>query len=139
MGRKCLRKNCLSIPEKIKLHSILAVPMESLHWQPLLFFRTLSLLIFLRKCLSLQKILKDKEGLKDAGFKVLFAKEYFFNEYYQTEQEFDLFLQGVPIFEDYDSRKDKVKLLSYVKNNRTSKGIRLERHRVITVSQRKND
>jgi|SRR3989344_3101647 len=82
---------------------------------------------------------KDKEGLKDAGFKVLFAKEYFFNEYYQTEQEFDLFLQGVPIFEDYDSRKDKVKLLSYVKNNRTSKGIRLERHRVITVSQRKND
>jgi len=77
---------------------------------------------------------KDRYGLERAGFKVIFAKEYFCNEYYVSYHDLDLFLQGVPIFEDFDSEKDRQLLEKYAAKFNTEKGIKLPRHRVVTVS-----
>ena len=51
-------------------------------------------------------------------------------------KEFDLFLQGVPIFEDFDSVIDKIKLTKYVNKFQTRSGIKLSRHRVVLVVQK---
>lgn len=80
-----------------------------------------------------EQSIKDLEKL---GFKVLFAKDYFYTEYYPTYKDLDLFLQGVPIFEDFDSEKDKEKLSEYVRKNKSSRGIKLERHRVVFLAQK---
>lgn len=77
------------------------------------------------------------KNLEKLGFKVLFAEDYFYTEYYPTYKDLDLFLQGVPIFEDFDSEKDKERLLEYVRKNSTEKGIRLPRHRVVILAQKK--
>jgi len=73
---------------------------------------------------------------QDIGFKIIYAEEFLYKEYYASYKDLDLFLQGVPIFEDFDSERDKEHFSSYVKQNSTSKGIRMERHRVVTVLQR---
>lgn len=77
---------------------------------------------------------RDIKRLKNAGFKVIFAKDYLYNEYYPTCEDLDLFLQGVPIFEDFDSEKDRKFLEKYVAEFKEEKGIKLRRHRVVTVS-----
>lgn len=79
---------------------------------------------------------KDTEGLGKSGFKVIDAKEFSYDEYYPSYRDLDLFLQGVPIFEDFDSEKDKKLLKKYVSKSQTPKGIRLSRHRVVTVSKK---
>ncbi len=45
-----------------------------------------------------------------------------------------LFLQGVPIFEDFDSQRDRNLLEAYVATSQTHKGIRLPRHRIVIVA-----
>ena len=70
------------------------------------------------------------------GFKVIFAENYHYFEYYSSYEELDLFLQGVPIFEDFDSKKDKVLLQKYVEKFLTDKGIQLSRHRLVMVMQK---
>lgn len=77
-----------------------------------------------------------KKQLKEAGFKISFAKEYFYNEYYASYDDLDRFLQGVPIFEDFDSKKDKKYLQKYASNFLTKKGINLPRHRVVLVAKK---
>lgn len=79
---------------------------------------------------------KDKRKLKDAGFKVIFAQDYLYNEYYLSYEDLDLFLQGVPIFEDFDSKKDRKLLEEYVMKFKTKKGIKFPRHRVVIVAKR---
>ena len=79
---------------------------------------------------------KDKQEIISAGFNILFASEYLYNEFYKTYDDLDLFLQGVPIFEDYDSVIDRNKLERYVKKHETDKGIKLERHRVVIVAKK---
>lgn len=71
-----------------------------------------------------------------ANFKIIFAKDYSYNEYYKTYYDLDLFLQGVPIFEDYDSKKDEKLLKKYVEQFDTEKGIRLGRHRGVILAQK---
>lgn len=78
---------------------------------------------------------KIKE-LKRIGFKVLYAENFHCFQYYPSYKEFDLFLQGVPIFEDFDSEKDKSKLTEYINKFQTNKGIKLARHRVVLVAQK---
>lgn len=78
---------------------------------------------------------KIKE-LKKLGFQVVYAENFHYFEYYPSYKEFDLFLQGVPIFEDFDSEKDKSKLTEYVNKFQTKKGIELSRHRVVLVLQK---
>lgn len=79
---------------------------------------------------------KDKQEIISAGFSILFAQDYLYSEFYKTYDDLDLFLQGVPIFEDYDSVLDKDNLNKYVKRYGTDKGIRLERHRVVIVAKK---
>lgn len=74
-----------------------------------------------------------KQRAKAAGFEIVFVKDYFCNEYYPTYQELDLFLQGVPIFEDFDSERDRKFLKEYTDKFTTRKGIKLARHRVVSV------
>lgn len=77
------------------------------------------------------KLNRDARILEEIGFKVVFAEEYFYKEYYPTYEEIDLFLQGVPIFKDFDSEKDRGLLEKYVSENISEKGVELERHRYV--------
>jgi SAM-dependent methyltransferase len=79
---------------------------------------------------------KDINELKDAGFEIVFSENYHYSEYYPSYKNLDLFLQGVPIFEDYDPVKDRPHLEKYVSSHTTPKGILLSRHRVV-LSARK--
>ena len=79
---------------------------------------------------------KDKQEIISAGFNILFAQDYLYSEFYKTYADLDLFLQGVPIFEDYDSAQDEENLRKYAKEYKTDKGIKLERHRVVIVAKK---
>lgn len=82
------------------------------------------------------RIERDKKGLKKAGFEIIYAQDFLYNEYYPTYEDLDLFLQGVPIFEDFDSKKDKKLLETYVERFKAAKGIKFPRHRVVTVAKK---
>jgi len=79
---------------------------------------------------------KEKHSAINAGFITNFVKEYFYNEYYESYEDLDLFLQGVPIFPDFDPEKDKRFLQKYIEKFKTKKGIKLPRHRVVFVFQK---
>jgi ubiquinone/menaquinone biosynthesis C-methylase UbiE len=80
------------------------------------------------------KIIENKTN--KIGFKTIFARNYFYQEYYPNYQELDLFLQGVPIFKDYDSDEDLPYLKEYIEKHKTKKGIKLNRHRIVIVLQK---
>lgn len=82
------------------------------------------------------RLIKDKEEFIQVGFKIIYAEDFIYNEYYDSIEELDNFLQGVPIFEDYDSEKDRTNLETYCVKFRTEKGILLPRHRVVYVLQK---
>lgn len=79
---------------------------------------------------------KDKQEIISAGFSILFAQDYLYNEFYKTYDDLDLFLQGVPIFEDYNSVKDEENLMRYAKEHKADKGLKLERHRVVIIAKK---
>lgn len=79
---------------------------------------------------------KDTKVLKDLSFEIVFAENYHCFEYYPSYEALDLFLQGVPIFEDYDSEKDRAKLDKYIVENTSLKGIALPRHRIVLVAKK---
>jgi len=84
-----------------------------------------------------KSILEEKsKELKDLGFQIIFAKDYHYFEYYPSYEEFNLFLQGVPIFEDFDSEKDRKMLTKYVNKFQMNRGIVLSRHRVVLEIQK---
>jgi SAM-dependent methyltransferase len=74
--------------------------------------------------------------LGEHGFDVLDGAEYGYMEYYPTRADFDTFLQGVPIFEDYDSERDRESVDAYILGHLTERGIMLERHRVVIVARK---
>lgn len=78
----------------------------------------------------------DKKEAGKVGLKAIFAQDYFCDEYYPTYEDLEIFLQGVPIFEDFDSEKDRNLLEKYVREYQTEKGIKLSRHRVAIVFQK---
>jgi len=82
---------------------------------------------------NVSQLAVDKKEAEQAGLKAVFAKDYFCNEYYPSYKDLDIFLQGVPIFEDFDSEKDRKTLEKYVRQYKTEKGIKLPRHRVVVV------
>jgi len=82
------------------------------------------------------KLDENLKKLQALGFKIVFAENYHYLDYYPSYEELDLFLQGVPIFEDFDSEKDKVTLQRYVKEFTFDKGIQLSRHRLVIVVQK---
>lgn len=82
----------------------------------------------------LERNIKEVES---QGFEIIFSKDYEYNEYYATREDLDTFLQSVPIFEDFDSTKDKELLEKYVSKFKTEKGIKLPRHRIVIVAKLK--
>jgi len=85
---------------------------------------------------DISRLITVKKEAEQAGFRVVFIKEYFYEEYYASYKDLDIFLQGVPIFEDFDSDKDKRFLKAYATKLMTKKGIKLPRHRVVTVAKK---
>lgn len=79
---------------------------------------------------------RDSNQLEEAGFKIIFIRDYLYDEYYKTFEDLNIFLQGVPIFEDYDSQKDKSLLVKYANRFTSEKGINLLRHRVVMLAQK---
>ena len=77
------------------------------------------------------RLQKDKKEFKKLRFTVKMAKDYYYTEYYQSSQEFDNFLEGVPIFEDYETDEDRKYFEEYVIKFKTKEGIALKRHRVV--------
>ena len=67
---------------------------------------------------------------------MVFSLDVWYDEYYASYHDLDLFLQGVPIFEDFDSEQDKTKLQAYVARFQTDKGIRLPRHRFLVAAMK---
>lgn len=88
---------------------------------------------------NISRLEKDRQKLNKVGFEVVFAQDYLYDEYYASYQDLDLFLQGVPIFEDFDSEKDKKYLEKYVSKFITEKGTKFPRHRVVLVARKIND
>lgn len=80
---------------------------------------------------------KDRRELRMAGFEIVFGKSYFYNEYFASYDDLELFLQGVPIFEDFNSEKDKKLLKKYVSISSQEKGIKLPRQRVVLLAKKK--
>jgi len=78
----------------------------------------------------------EKKSAEEAGFKVIYNSDFHYHEYYLSYEDLDTFLQGVPIFEDFDSEKDKKFLTEYVEKYQTEKGIDLPRHRFVIVCQK---
>lgn len=76
-----------------------------------------------------------KKELQSFGLNVIFGEDYFATEYYSDYRNLDLFLQGVPIFTDYDSEKDRSLLESYISTHQTPEGIVLSRHRIVIVAR----
>lgn len=79
---------------------------------------------------------KDTNEFTRLGFKIIFAKAFTYNEYYESISEMDRFLQGVPIFEDFDSENDRNRLKAYCGKFATPKGILLPRQRVVYLVQK---
>lgn len=82
------------------------------------------------------KLEEKLKKLQSLGFKVVFAEDFHYFEYYPSYEEFDIFLQGVPIFEDYDLTSDKEKLEEYIQQFSSKKGIKLPRHRVVILARK---
>lgn len=79
---------------------------------------------------------RDKNEFALLGFTIIFARDFSYNEYYDSISELDRFLQGVPIFEDFGSDQDRNYLEAYCKKFETQGGILLPRQRVIYVVQK---
>lgn len=79
---------------------------------------------------------KEHERLASLGFELTYMEDFYFDQYYASYFDLDLFLQSVPIFEDFDSKKDQISLETYVAKFRTEKGIRLPRHVIVSVAKK---
>src|SRR3989338_6907330 len=79
---------------------------------------------------------KDKNEFIQIDFRVIYAESIIYNEYYNSIEALDRFLQGVPIFEDFNPDKDRTHLETYCKKFKTPKGILLPRQRVVYVIQK---
>jgi ubiquinone/menaquinone biosynthesis C-methylase UbiE len=73
----------------------------------------------------------DKSEFVQIGFKPLLVKNFFYKEYYLSKTDFESFLEGVPIFEDFDREKDKPLLEKYYSEYTNGGNILLNRHRVV--------
>jgi SAM-dependent methyltransferase len=78
----------------------------------------------------------DRRGLTHVGFEVVSQAEYHYDEYYDSYADLELFLRGVPIFEDFDPEADRPRLERYVAHFQEPQGIRLPRHRVIDIARK---
>jgi protein-L-isoaspartate O-methyltransferase len=83
---------------------------------------------------NISKLKKNSKKITEAGLKVILAEDFLYQEYYATQDDLNRFLQGVPIFKDYNKKKDRANLDAYVAEMQDKKGIKLLRHRIIFVA-----
>jgi len=82
-------------------------------------------------------ILESKKAKLEAiGLKSVFAKEFFYSEYYSDIDDFSLWLESVPIFKDFDPTKDRKFLSEYVEKMKIQRGIELRRHRIVITAHK---
>lgn len=79
---------------------------------------------------------KTRRGLEQAGLRVLLQSDYYYDDYYASYPELELFLQAVPIFEDFDPEDNRALLEKFVQQYSTDDGILLRRHRVLNVASK---
>ena len=79
---------------------------------------------------------KHKSNLVNEKFQIIFSKDYRYAAYFEKQQDLDLFLQGSPLIDAFDSEKDKIYLEKYATQFQTKKGIKLARHLLIVVAQK---
>lgn len=60
--------------------------------------------------MNISRLETDTAEFAKVGFKTIFAKDFANDEYYENRHEFEVFLSGVPIFEDFDADKDRALL-----------------------------
>ena len=82
------------------------------------------------------RLSSDRKELEGLGFKVVSMKDYMYTEYYLSQQEFVIFLRGVPIFEDFDFEKDEQYLNRYFSEFMQGDNVVLSRHRVVYIVQK---
>ncbi|MFE0632423.1 class I SAM-dependent methyltransferase [Streptomyces sp. NPDC058864] len=71
---------------------------------------------------------EERRGLERAGFTVRAQRDIAYDEFFHTPQDLDVFLQMVPIFEDYDSVTDRAAFDRYLAQSTTAEGVHLARH-----------
>lgn len=69
--------------------------------------------------------------LRDVGLDVIEAREYVYDDYFRDIDHLSFFLEGVPIFTDYDAAADAAYLQRYAAEHIGPYGVALERHRVL--------
>lgn len=85
-----------------------------------------------------KRIDRDSVEFSSADLQVIRTEDYFYKEFYPSREMFETFLEGVPIFEDFDKVKDSSLLDSYCTSHINDQGeIELERHRVLYVLEKK--
>lgn len=81
-----------------------------------------------------RRIDRDAVAFADSGFSIVRAEDFFYTEFYPSREMFEVFLEGVPIFKDFDRQKDKQHLDKFCAAHTTASGeIQLSRHRVLYV------
>lgn len=75
----------------------------------------------------------DTKEFKKLGLNIVFAKDFMYLELYTSQEQFQLFLEGVPIFEDFNASKDDSFLQEYYSKHTKVGQVVLDRHRVVYV------
>jgi len=74
--------------------------------------------------------------LRVAGFEVIEAREYLYEDYYRDVDHLSLFLEGVPILTEYDAAADWPHLQRFAANHAGPEGVALGRHRVLIAARK---
>lgn len=86
---------------------------------------------------TMRRIERDTIEFLSCGLRVIRAEDYFYKEFYPSREMFETFLEGVPIFEDFDRAKDAHFLDTYCRQHANDRGeIELDRHRVVYVLEK---
>lgn len=104
-----------------------------------------------RDCFSLKKIfgrgqdfekidINDVEELiqiyRPAGFKIKAARRFRYNNFYPKEEDFRGMLETYPIMPNFEIQKERKKYDKYLEKFRESKGIKLEREKILFLAER---
>lgn len=80
---------------------------------------------------------KHARSFKDLEFSDIFLDEYYADEYYEREEDILFLLQHTPIVPDFgQNRPDTDSLKSFVRDNKTEKGIRTNSHRSLLIAKK---
>jgi hypothetical protein len=79
---------------------------------------------------------RNSSDLRGAGFEIVEASEYDFDDFYRDLDHLAEFLEGVPIFTDFDLDSDRPHLEAYVAGHTEAEGIILPRHRVVIAARK---